>query len=429
MQPSSMRKRDFLTLGFLLLVAGCDEATASDDLDVRGEGATRGSDSGPERAESDAATADAGQPLDASPESLVPATDASVEVVESFVYVGGWDWSSGQPYRARSYTLSHLNGMLGPIETSDVLGYNPSHIAPSLDGVHLYVANELEGARAGITVAKVDRGTGRLTRVDHAPYAEGAFVYTRVHPSGAYLLAADYYAGGLVAYRLAPDGMLGEVADRVAFERKSETESAQTHSVGIHGNGKWVFAPNKALDAIAQLTFDVNTGRLSLRASHRSEGGPRHIAVHADLAFVMHEADSHLASYRIDEQGNLNDVDRKSALPAGFAGKSTGGHVLVHPSGRFVYVSNRGHDSIAVFASTADGRLSLLQHVPTQGKTPRHFDIDARGELLIVANQGSDGADDGSLVGFTIGRDGRLTPRGSAATGLKSPTTVVLVGR
>lgn len=344
-----------------------------------------------------------------------------------FVYVGGWDWSSGMTYPFRSFALIGDGFVLAERGTSDALGFNPAFIAASHDGALLYVANEFPGERAGITVARRDPQTGTPSVVDRVSYADGAFVYAAVHPSSRYLFAVDFYGGGLVVYRIEHDGKLGPIAARETFPRKSEADSAQSHSVGIHADGRFVYVPNKKLDAIAMLIFDVTSGRLSREADIPSTGGPRHIALHGNIAYVMHENASQLASFRVEQDGALTPLVRRSTLPSDYSGDNTGAHVLVHPSGRFVYASNRGHDSIAVFSTDDTGDLTLIAHTKTGGKTPRHFDIDPRGELLVVANQGSESVDDGSLVSFAVEPNGALTPRGSSITRLRSPTAVRLV--
>ncbi|MET0339515.1 MAG: beta-propeller fold lactonase family protein [Polyangiales bacterium] len=418
-----MRKIALLALSLLASSSGCGSSDASTDL----SGANAARDGGTRFRDA------AAEPLDA---RVVRPGDASTSDAQlppvptaSHVYVGGWDWGSGAAYRARSFALDHESALFTELRPTTDLGFNPSHLTPSLDGTVLYASNELPGANAGLTAARIAPDTGALTALGSVPNADGAFVFARVHPSGKYLFAADYYAGALVVYRLARDGTIGAVADRVVFPRKDDDESAQTHGVGIHDDGRYVYVPNKALDTIAQLSFDAERGMLTRGEDLPSEGGPRAIALYGNVAYVMHERDSQLASFRIGDDGMLTPVDRSATLPDDFAGESTGAHVAVHPSGTFVYASNRGHDSIAVFATTAEGMLTRVALTPSEGATPRAFEIDANGALLVVANQGSDGADDGSLVAFAIGSDGLLTRRGRAATGLKSPTTLVLVPR
>ena len=153
--------------------------------------------------------------------------------------------------------------------------------------------------------------------------------------------------------------------------------------------------------------------------------GPRHIAFHPSgaFAYVINENDSTLSAYRVTAQGLLEDIESASTLPPGYTDPNTGAHVLVHPNGKHVYASNRGHDSIAVFAiDAADGSLTFVEHEPSRGNTPRNFDIDSTGELMVVANQ-----DTGSLAVFRIASDGTLAPLGELVTGLPQPNAVAIV--
>jgi 6-phosphogluconolactonase len=151
---------------------------------------------------------------------------------------------------------------------------------------------------------------------------------------------------------------------------------------------------------------DVPYGQVS------SGAGPRHIAFHPNgrFAFVNNEIDSTLSAFAYDaERGTLRSVDTASTLPPDFAGNNSTAQVLVHPNGRFAYVSNRGHDSIAIFAVNQEtGKLRPLGHEPTQGKTPRNFNLDPSGSLLLAANQGSD-----TIVSFRVDAEsGRLAATG-----------------
>jgi 6-phosphogluconolactonase len=209
--------------------------------------------------------------------------------------------------------------------------------------------------------------------------------------------------------------------------------AAETHSVRVHPNGKWAYVPNKALDYVAQFLFDGVTGKLTPNTpatlSTGADSEPRHIALtpSGEFALIAFEGSSRIGSYRVTASGTLEEVETKSLLPDGFTGSNTGAHVLVHPNGKFVYASNRGHDSIAVFGLGDDGKLTLLEHEPSLGKEPRGFDIDSTGSLLVVANQGT--GNDGALLAFAIGVDGKLTQIGEPVTGLKSPNSVSIITR
>ena len=139
---------------------------------------------------------------------------------------------------------------------------------------------------------------------------------------------------------------------------------------------------------------------------------------------MANEDNSTLTAYRIGSTGTLTEIDSKSALSPGRVDGDgdKGAHVLVHPSGGFVYMSNRGQDDIAVFAIADNGTLTLLENEPTRGDTPRNFDIDSEGELMVVANQ-----DSGSLAVFRIASDGRLSPLGDLVEGLSQPNAVAIV--
>lgn len=345
---------------------------------------------------------------------------------ETFVYVGGADWS-GRAFPFRSFRLDRASGSLTPLQAAVDLGLNPSYVTPDASGRLLYVANEDERA-PGVTVARVDAATGHVEKLARRSLpGRGALVFTSLDPSGRYVFAADHNGGRALVYPVEPDGMLAAASDTQQFDG-----AAHTHSVRTDPSGRFAYVPNKDAHHVAQFAFDARTGKLSpLRpAVVAAPGGPRHIAFTPEgrFAVVMMEYDDKVNSYAVGADGALTQVDSQSSLPAGFAGDdNTGAHVLVHPRGKFVYASNRGHDSIAVFAIAASGQLTLLEHVKTLGKTPRNFAIDPSGQLLVVANQGEVGADSGSLVVFAIGEDGKLTQRGAPLAGLRSPNAVAIV--
>lgn len=248
-------------------------------------------------------------------------------------------------------------------------------------------------------------------------------VFTSLSPNGRFVLSANYYGPSVAVFPVQADGKLAAVTDTEAFAAE-----AQSHSVRTDRSGKWAFVPNKDSDTIAQLKFDQQTGKLSPNApaaKNSADGaGPRHIAMHPsrDLAYVMNENNSTLSAYRISDAGLLDEIETESTLPDNFVGTNTGAHVLVHPNGRFVYASNRGHNSIAAFSIDQDGSITLLEHESSRGETPRNFDIDSEGELMVVANQSS-----GTLAVFRLAADGTLSPLGNLLEGLSGPNAVSIV--
>jgi 6-phosphogluconolactonase len=348
--------------------------------------------------------------------------------IESLVYVGGAD-GNGRPYPFKSYRLNRQTGALSVLESSVDLGQNPTYIAPSGDGRFLYVANEVGSNTAAVTVAAIDDG-GKLSRLEQESLpGGGGVVFTSLHPTGKYLLAADYNGGRAAVFRVESDGKLSAPVHNEPF-----ADGAHSHCIRTDPTGKWAYVPNKDLHNVAQFAFDAATGKLAPISGAPTlavAGGPRHIAFTPDgrYAFVILEYDDKVNAYAVGPNGALSPVDSQSSLPANVNGaNNTGAHVLVHPSGKFVYGSNRGDDSIVVFSVDAQGKLSLLQHVATRGKTPRNFDIDATGQLLVVANQGQ-GENGGSLAVFAIGGDGKLSALGTPVGGLTAPQAVAIINR
>jgi 6-phosphogluconolactonase len=275
----------------------------------------------------------------------------------------------------------------------------------------------------------IDRRTGALSRVNEVGYAPGKGpAHITVHPSGRWVLLAHYGSGHVSVHPVAANGSLGEASD-------VREVGKMAHMVLFDGDraGKYVFVPCKGSDWIAQLVFDAKTGKLAPQdpPTVATEPGaePRHIAFHRKLpaAYVINEKNDTVTSYHYDrKQGLLSDPQTLSTLPAPDVDeKNSTAHVLLHPNGRFLYGSNRGHDSIAIYAVDAKtGRLTFVAHETGGGgiKTPRNFTIDPSGRILIVANQGADTA-------FTFrihAKTGLLTKLQEAATG-KKPSFVGLL--
>jgi 6-phosphogluconolactonase len=374
------------------------------------------------------ATPDVVSPEDAGLEGLTEAStvDAAIAMpAHTYVYVGGY--SDDDPFRM--YEIDRTSLALIEIQQNADVGPQASWICPSANGNMLYVANESDG-EPGITVLKVDRLTGIPSKVGHAPAFDKSFVFCSLDPSGKYLLAASYNGGNVVVFPVLPDGLLGPRVDAESFG------DAQSHSVRVHPSGKWAYVPNKKLDSVAQFVFGSD-GKLTANPAGASFSrtsplfdGPRHLAFSSDgaLAFVISEVGNELTSFAVEANGTLRELNRKPRLPTGYSQVDNGAHVLAHPGGKFVYGSNRGSNTIAAFAYDSAGQLTLLEHEPSRGKTPRGFDIDPAGQFMVVANQEASGGGGGSVSVFAIEADGRLTAKASPLTGLASPAAVAIVG-
>jgi len=301
-------------------------------------------------------------------------------------------------------------------------GPNPSFLAIHPNGRVLYAVNEVEqykGRPTGaVSVFGIAGGTGELTRRGQQPSEGGAPCFVSVDSSGRALLVANYAGGSVALLSIQMDGTLAPAADVVQHKGKGPNaerqEGPHAHCIIPDPSNRFALAADLGADRVFVYRLDLE-GR-SLRhieegdAGLRPGAGPRHIAFHPTLplVFVANELDSTVATLRFDStRGALSPQGTLSTLPAGWTGTNYPADIHVAPNGRALYVSNRGHNSIAVFSiAESTGALALEQVISTDGDWPRNFSLDPRGRWLLVANQRSD-----SVVVF--GRDpenGRLTP-------------------
>jgi 6-phosphogluconolactonase len=234
----------------------------------------------------------------------------------------------------------------------------------------------------------IDASTGKLKLLSTAelPANENA-AFVGTDRSGNWLLSASYAAGKVVVHRLAADG-------RIETPAVQTVETAKTaHCIAVDRENRHVYVPHVAPNAVYQFRFDSATGKLTDadKAPGGAEGaGPRHIALHPNqnLALTSNETGSSVTAYRVGSDGALEPVQTLSTLPADFSGRNSTAEVKIHPSGKYAWISNRGHDSLAGFAIASDGKLSALGQTPTEA-TPRSFDIDPSGQIVFGAGEGS----------------------------------------
>lgn len=342
---------------------------------------------------------------------------------KSVVYIGGYNT------QLRTYALDRTTGALTAKGSPLDVGDNPAYITPNLTGTHLYVSNESYSGNPALSVLSLD-AEGLPSKLDRKVTDDGP-VFASFDPGGKNLLMASYNSGYVAVYAVETDGKLGAQIDKKSFDKPQNADSAQTHSVRVTPDGRFVYVPNKALNNIAQFSRDAATGKLTALApaTVAAAGGPRHITIAATgaFAYVVTEISAQVVAYSIGNDGKLSEIDREDALtPDVTVAEKKGAHILLTPNGKFVYASIRGNSSIAAYAVGNDGKLTLVERVSSGGTTPRNFDIDSTGKFLIVANQASDNSD-GNVVVFTIGTDGKLTKLGAGITGLKSPAAVSIV--
>ncbi len=301
---------------------------------------------------------------------------------------------------------------------------NPSFLAIDPSRRFLYAVNEVrnyKGASSGaVSAFAIDSLTSKLSLLNQVPSRGADPCYIAFDKTGKYALVANYTGGSVAVFPVQPDGHLGEpsafVQHRGSSVNKERQEGPHAHWIETTPDNRFAIAVDLGLDELLVYRFDASKGSLTpndpLFASLDPGAGPRHLAFHPNgkFAYVVNELQSTITAFTYDAgRGVLRKLITVSTLPKGFSGSNDTAEIKVHPNGKFLFASNRGHDSIAVFSiDSHTGALTLEDHFPTQGKTPRNFEIDPAGKFILVANQ-----DTNSIVAFRIDpNNGRLTPTG-----------------
>jgi 6-phosphogluconolactonase len=304
---------------------------------------------------------------------------------------------------------------------------NPSFLAIHPTRDWLYAVNEIgtyEGKPGGsVSAFAINRETGALTPINRQSSVGGGPAHLVVDHGGRNVLVANYGGGSVAVLPIGADGGLRPSTAFVQHTGSSVNPDRQkephSHSVNVDANDRFAYVADLGLDKVMIYRLDAAKGTLTAGeppfAATSPGAGPRHFAIHPQqkFAYVINELQNSVTAFTRDAAtGGLTTLQTISTLPADvkpLPSYSTA-EVLVHPSGRFLYGSNRGHDSISVFTiDQASGRLTFVETVPTGGSTPRGFGIDPSGAYLVAGNQRSD-----SVVVFRIDRStGRLTATGS----------------
>lgn len=319
------------------------------------------------------------------------------------IYLGRLDLATGE------FTLSGLAARVN----------HPSFLAIHPTCRFLYAVNE-GGDGGAVSAFSIDPSSGALTFLNQQSSRGEGPCHLSVDWTGRWVLVANYGSGSVALLPLQEDGRLGEATDFVQHEGSSvdpqRQEGPHAHSITLDPANRYAFAADLGLDQIRLYRLDPNGGKLLPHdppaVAVKGGAGPRHFAFHPNgrYAYLINELDNTLIAFAYEAaHGLLREIQTVSTLPPDFQGTSYCADVHVAPSGRFVYGSNRGHDSIVVCAvEEAIGRLTVIDYTPTQGNFPRNFAIDPTGTFLVVANQNSD-----NLVIFRLDPvSGRLVPTG-----------------
>jgi 6-phosphogluconolactonase len=325
------------------------------------------------------------------------------------------------------------SGKLAPLSVAAEVA-SPSFVAPHPNGRFLYAVSE---ERAGsVSAFSIDPKTGVLTLLNRVSSHGNGPCYARVDKTGKVLLVANYGSGTFAVLPIEAGGKLREASAFIQDEGKGSNPSRQerphAHSLNPSPDNRFAVGCDLGLDKVFVFKLDAAKGTLTPNDppffQTKPGSGPRHFAFHPDgkFAYVTNEMASTVDALSWNAAtGELRGLQTISTLPAGFQGETTTADVQVHPSGKFLYDSNRGADSIAVFViDRRKGTLKAVDHTPTQGKVPRGFGIDPTGSFLIAANQKSD-----NIVVFRIDKgSGRLSPTGQVIE-VGSPVCVKFVPR
>ena len=347
--------------------------------------------------------------------ALTLATFAHAAEKPYFVYFGTYTRGMSKGVEVARFDAS--TGKLSKPETA-VETPNPSFVAIHPNRKFLYAAGEQ--TQGIVSAFKIDPASGKLTLLNTAPSRGDGPCHVNVDRTGKFLLMANYGSGSAAVYALKDDGSIGEPTGFQQHEGTGADSRRQSgphaHSINLSADNRFAIVADLGQDKVFVYRFDASKGTILPNdppaVNVMPGGGPRHFAFHPKkkYAYVINEMASKITAFSWDAaRGTLTEVQSISTLPEDFKGSSSTAEVQVHPSGKFVYGSNRGHDSIAAFkVDQKTGKLTSIGNTSTQGKTPRNFGIDPSGKWMIAANQ-----DTNNVVVFKIDtKTGKLTPTG-----------------
>jgi len=329
-------------------------------------------------------------------------TASAADVDQLTAYIG--TYSSGKSEGIYLLKLAIARDKIESVKvTLAAKTVHPSFVVLHPNGKLLYAVNETgdyQGKPQGAVSAFKINADGTLTLINQQPSLGGAPCHLVLDKTGTNVLVANYSGGNVVSYHCGADGALSAPVSNIVHQKESDTmRGPHAHSINIDSGNKYAFAADLGLDKILAYKFDERTGRLTPHdppsASVPKGSGPRHFAFHPSgkRAFAINESNMTMTAFDYDAAaGKLLPLGTVSTLPADVTdrkGFSTA-EVQVHPSGKFVYGSNRGHHTIAVFSlDEQSGKLTLIANEPIRGKTPRNFGISPDGAYLLACGQDS----------------------------------------
>ena len=333
-------------------------------------------------------------------EALVAAKGIST-VSEKF-YVGSYTESAEQ-----GISMGGFDPIIGDVNLIDIFKKieNPSFLIFDHNRKFLYAVNEIDnfgGKKSGsVSAFKIDEKSGQITFLNTQPSMGAHPCHFTADRSGKFILVSNYTGGNVAVLPVSADGKLGAPVDMVQHTGKgpnaARQESAHAHSVNLSPDNRFAFVCDLGMDKIMVYRFNQDSGKLTPADQPYFKtapgAGPRHFTFSKDgsHAFVVNELNSTLTSMTYEKaNGILTEIQTITTLPERFSGENTCADIHIHPNGNFIYASNRGNDTIAVFSiEKVTGALRLIQNQSVEGKTPRNFAIHESGKFLVAANQNS----------------------------------------
>lgn len=353
---------------------------------------------------------------------------------EMLVYIGTYTSGASKSEGIYIYKLNLVSGELLPYKTvKNVI--EPSFLTIDMKRKYLFAVNETqeyEGKKSGaVSSFAINQRTGDLEFLNKQPSLGGSPCHVTVSNNGRFVLVANYVGGNVSVYPVGRDGKLGASIDLEQHSgfgpKKDRQETAHAHSIMLDKNNRFALANDLGIDRVMIYDYDGRKGQLKTNAVQpfyqtKAGSGPRHLKFHptGKFAFIINELDMTISSLAYDAKlGTLKELQTVPTLPATFFGQNSCADIHISPDGKFLYGSNRGHDSIVSYRVSENGTLQFIEHTPTGGKTPRNFTIDPTGKFLLAANQNSN-----SIVVFGIDEgSGKLRHTGNTA---EVPTPVCL---
>lgn len=381
-------------------------------------------------------------PFIATPSAVSPGTDAAFTCIlltcivlasgltgcskvppsNEIIYVGTFEGRDSKGVYV--YEFDRETGELTHLQTvTDRVSPNFQTIHPNGQFLYSVSRDQFSGDTDSHTIGayRIDRETGRLSLINERPVEGTAPTYVSVDPQGRLAYVSHYITGNLSVFTIGEDGSLEGPTDVIQHEGSSihpqRQQRPHAHSIVPSADGRFVYAADLGMDQVTIFEPDRESGRLVPAGTPYFEStpgaGPRHFVFHpgGEYAYLAEELSSTIAALRVDpETGALEQIQRVNMIPDDFDGDNSAADIHVSPDGRFLYASNRGHDSLVIYSiDQSTGRLNLVGHEPTRGGHPRDFMIDQKGEFVLVANR-----DDDNVVVF----------RRDATTGLLDYTGV-----